>query len=59
MNDCASDGGENQGKQAVAKHADALEERNATTEQFCIHRDNGSTAPRDDEYGSKHQATII
>ena len=59
MDYSAGYGGEDEGKQAVAKDADALEERHAAAQQLGVHGYNRGAAPRHDEHGAKHEAAVV
>ncbi len=59
MNGGADYGGENEGEEAVAEDADALEEGHAAAEQLGVHGDDGRAAPRDDEDGAEHEAAVV
>ena len=59
MNDSGGQGRYDEGEEAVAEHADALEERHAATEQLGVQGNNRCAAPRDDEHGPEHQAAVI
>jgi hypothetical protein len=52
-------GGEDEGKEAVAEDADALEERHAAAQQLGVHGYNRGAAPRHDEHGAEHEAAVV
>jgi hypothetical protein len=59
VDDGACYGGQHEGEEAVAEHADALEERHAAAEQLGVHRHDCCPAPRDDEDGAEHEAAVV
>ena len=59
MNDSGGQGRYDEGEEAVAEHADALEERHAAAEQLGVHRHDCCPAPRDDEDGAEHEAAVV
>lgn len=52
-------GGEDEGKEAVAEDADALEERHAAAQQLGVHGYNRGAAPRHDEHGAEDEAAVV
>jgi hypothetical protein len=52
-------GGEDEGKQAVAQDADALEERHTAAQQLGVHGYNRGATPRHDEHGAEHEAAVV
>ena len=55
----ASNGGEDQRKESVAQHTNALEKRHAAAQQLGVHGYNRGAAPRHDEHGAKHEGAVV